>query len=61
MLKKSAGAREGKMELMLAVMLLLGAAILGAWRLESEFDRESRLQPASEPTEPARYRFGVHD
>ena len=35
------------MELMLAVMILLGAAVIGAWRLESEFDRESHLQPES--------------
>ena len=33
------------MELMVMVLMLLGVAMLGARRLESEFDRESKLQP----------------
>ncbi len=40
------------MELMLMVMGLLGVAVLGARRLESEFERESKLQP--EPVKVSR-------
>ncbi len=29
------------MELMISMVLLIGAAILGAWRLEHDFDRET--------------------
>ena len=36
------------MGMMISIVLLLGAAVLGAWRLETEFDRETRSQPAME-------------
>jgi hypothetical protein len=37
------------MSLMISMILLLGAALLGAWRLETEFDRESRSEPIIQP------------
>ena len=37
---------EDTMGIAISVILLLGAAVLGAWRLETEFDRESRSQLA---------------
>ncbi len=40
------------MGLMLMVTVLLGVAMLGARRLESEFERESKLQP--EPVKVSR-------
>ncbi len=45
------------MELLISVILLLGAAVLGAWRLETDFDRETHLQPVKETD----YRAGELD
>ena len=36
------------MGMMISIILLLVAAVLGAWRLETEFDREIRSQPSME-------------
>ena len=51
--KKRRRAMEKTMDVMLTVTILLGAAILGAWRLGSEFDRESKLKPAMESVKRA--------
>jgi hypothetical protein len=45
------------MELMISVILLLGAAVLGAWRLETDFDRETHALPVKESD----YRSGELD
>ena len=44
------------MSVMILVVLLLVAAILGAWRLETEFDRETRSSPATQAVEEPLYR-----
>ncbi|QNT76058.1 hypothetical protein [Dehalogenimonas etheniformans] len=36
------------MGVMISIILLLTAAVIGAWRLETEFDRETRSQPATQ-------------
>jgi hypothetical protein len=39
------------MGLMISVVLLLGASVLGAWRMETEFDRETRLLSTVQPAD----------
>jgi hypothetical protein len=39
------------MGLMISVVLLLGASVLGAWRMETEFDREARSLSAIHPVD----------
>ena len=43
------------MGVMISVILLLGAAVLGAWRLETEFDREFRSQPVTQTVKQSDY------
>ena len=43
------------MSIMISVILLMGAAILGAWRLETEFDRETRSLPAIQTVNQSEY------
>jgi len=43
------------MGVMISIILLLGAAVLGAWRLETEFDRESRPQPVTQTVKQSDY------
>ena len=46
------------MSVMISVILLLVAAVLGAWRLETEFDREAQSQSAIHVVEQSEYRSG---
>jgi len=46
--KKKQAPEEQTMGVMISIILLLTAAVIGAWRLETEFDRETRSQPATQ-------------
>ncbi|WP_145925523.1 hypothetical protein [Dehalogenimonas formicexedens] len=43
---KKKAPEEQTMGVMISIILLLIAAVVGAWRLETDFDRENRSAPA---------------